>query len=953
MKWIISIYSVFLTIHSVAQVDTTFIYNLNTAFGPLDIRISKAANQHYFLEENKTFSFREENGVRTNTYLDMTDWNSSAYDHGNLREQIGEVKKFVMNYRLLKPDNYDEQYKDGYPLVLMLHGRLERGNCADGNCYHATAEYSPVTNNPAAPTSAASELLNNDYNLVHGGLNYLEAHQLAAGRLPNDPSLPAKSFAGFVVFPQNLNGWDERAVEDAIRLVRLMVKKYNIDENRIYINGVSNGGHGAYEAIKRAPWLFASAIMFSAADDALITSQNLSSRISHIPLWLFQGGVDINPTVKETEGYIRSFRSVGANVRYTLYPQLGHGTWNAAFDEPDFFTWMLGTRNSNIHVFAGNAAICKTTGEGAKLELPQGYASYQWEQNGQIISGADSASYAAMMPGAYRARFSSIKNPTEVDWSSWSAIVQVTEQNPTQAEANQIGTVLLKDLNGYANARLEATGDFAHYYWYKNGVLLDLPGNQDDTLKLATINPSYGKGEYSLRVAGYDNCKSPPSVVKKVIFNDQAQVKLITPANFTAQNLSPSEISLAWTDISGDAAYEIWRRKISATDTTAWIMATLTQINTASFADNHLLPSSNYQYTIRAVSVFERSNYFKEINGEYLSVTTAADTEAPSIPANLIAKQSAVKTIKLSWSPSIDNAAVGGYLISFNDQSITTDSNDTIYSVKDLAINTVYTFKVKAIDLAGNLSGESNGVDVDTYVNGLFYEHSTGAWNDLLSIDWSRPEFTGTVNDFTLQPKTQDDYFNFRFDGYISLVKEGVYQFRISSNDGSKLYLNDSLLVDNDGVHELVTVTSPIQILEAGPQRIMVEFFDYLKGDSLLVEYKGPDTNNEWTYVTAEVLRSSLITDTESNIDKAFNVYVYPNPTYNNNLNIEITSESSLAVSVNILDAMGKRLYEKVSTGTDRVISVDQNQLGILKPGLYIISVTRGRKSIIRKLLVK
>jgi hypothetical protein len=224
-------------IRSFSQVDTTLIFNSSTPFGALDIRIAKSQSDFYFLEEGKTISFREQNGTKTNSYLDMTAWDSDLYTQGNLRERVGGRDDLVMNYRLLKPQNYNAAYPQGYPLVIVLHGLQERGNCAGSNCYHASTNYSPNENIPAASIAADSRLLNNDYNLVHGGSNYLEAYFENGNSLPDDPNLSPRAFPGFVLFPQNLNGWEASSAEDAIRLVRLMIKKYNININRIYING--------------------------------------------------------------------------------------------------------------------------------------------------------------------------------------------------------------------------------------------------------------------------------------------------------------------------------------------------------------------------------------------------------------------------------------------------------------------------------------------------------------------------------------------------------------------------------------------------------------------------------------------------------------------------------------------------------------------------------------------
>jgi predicted peptidase len=116
----------------------------------------------------------------------------------------------------------------------------------------------------------------------------------ANGRLPNDPTLPSRSFPGFVLFPQNINGWTTVSVQDAIKLVRLIAKKYNIDENRIYVEGLSNGGYAVYETIKRASWLFSAAFAMSAVSDAGVTYYHLEPTIADIPMWIFQGGQDTN-----------------------------------------------------------------------------------------------------------------------------------------------------------------------------------------------------------------------------------------------------------------------------------------------------------------------------------------------------------------------------------------------------------------------------------------------------------------------------------------------------------------------------------------------------------------------------------------------------------------------------------------------------------------------------------
>ena len=113
MKKIVGFWVIYLSacLVSLAQVDTTEIYNPSKPYGALDIRIAKSATDYYYLQENVTFSFRESSpGVKSNTFYDMTSWDSSPYSQGNLREKNGVKDNFIMNYRLLFPKNYTTSY---------------------------------------------------------------------------------------------------------------------------------------------------------------------------------------------------------------------------------------------------------------------------------------------------------------------------------------------------------------------------------------------------------------------------------------------------------------------------------------------------------------------------------------------------------------------------------------------------------------------------------------------------------------------------------------------------------------------------------------------------------------------------------------------------------------------------------------------------------------------------
>jgi hypothetical protein len=954
--------SVVFVFKSFSQVDTTFIYNTNTPYGTLDIRIAKSNTRYYFLQENSTFSFRENSGARTNTFADMTAWDSSPYAEGHLREKIDGSEKFIMNYRLLKPGSYTESYSKGFPLLIMMHGSGERGNCWRSNCYHATSAYDPNVNDPPAPTSPDEELLNNDHNLIHGGKFFLDAVTKAGTMLPDNAALPIGAFPGLVLFPQNLNGWSGDAVQDMIRIVRLLVKKYNIDEDRIYITGLSNGGHGVYQALKRAPWLFSSAILMSAIDDGFITSVNMQSEIAHVPLWIFQGELDQNPAVNETRNFVKKFRDAGAVIRYTEYAGVGHTTWNLAFKEPDYIPWLLGHNMGSVHVFAGSPTICG--GNGTDLKLPDGFYAYQWEKNGQIISGESSAVYNARTPGNYRGRFSRISStPSEAQWNDWSPIVEVKTSTAPSTSIVQYGTAHLRDLNGTNEAKLEAAGDFAHYYWYKNGVLVDLPGDQDDTVKTFVIKPGTcssnctNNGLYTLQVANFDNCKSQPTQGRQVYFSDQAPLNITAGTEFTATKGAGSAVTLQWKDnATNESGYEIWRRhKIGENPFSMWEMATLTNSNATSYTDTKLLPTTTYQYKIRAVGIGGRSNYTPADINQAIEIVTGQDTQKPTVPANLILRRTGIESARLTWSPSTDDSQLANYVISYEDAIVNVPATDTAVSLTSLKINSTYNFTVTAVDVAGNSSDPSKTLVFISDVTGLFYEHSPGYWPSLDSVNFSNPEYVGFVRDFTLREKTQDDFFYFRFDGFLYVETPGSYSFRLSSNDGSRLYLKGSRIIDNNGLRDdLATKTSSAQNLVEGPNRLTVEFFEYSEADSLAVEYQGPDTNNEWILIPASALRSSLVTAVDPSINHELILNVFPNPSRQEDLRIQLESLHQSPVRITMLDPIGRAVHsadyhpDELRDGISLLSEARK-----LPSGVYFIRAKQGTTVSLRKVIIR
>jgi len=77
------------------------------------------------------------------------------------------------------------------------------------------------------------------------------------------------------------------------------------------------------------------------------------------------------------------------------------------------------------------------------------------------------------------------------------------------------------------------------------------------------------------------------------------------------------------------------------------------------------------------------------------------------------------------------------------------------------------------------------------------------------------------------------------FEGYLDIAYAGTYEFWLASDDGSKLYIGDKTVVDNDGDHGVITATGNIN-LEPGRHPIRVEYFNGGGGSWLGAWFAGP-----------------------------------------------------------------------------------------------------------------
>jgi len=129
---------------------------------------------------------------------------------------------------------------------------------------------------------------------------------------------------------------------------------------------------------------------------------------------------------------------------------------------------------------------------------------------------------------------------------------------------------------------------------------------------------------------------------------------------------------------------------------------------------------------------------------------------------------------------------------------------------------------------------------VDPKVNGLRYRMYEGKWTALPDLSGSSPQASGIA--FGFDPdKLPVPRFDFAlvFDGFLAVDQPGWYTFYTRSNDGSRLYIDGKMVVDNDLEH-LVQERSGKLLLTAGRHPLAVVYFQSGGGRALQVLYEGP-----------------------------------------------------------------------------------------------------------------
>jgi predicted peptidase len=126
------------------------------------------------------------------------------------------------------------------------------------------------------------------------------------------------------------------SVDELNALLTKVIKKYRIDEDRVYLTGLSMGGFGTWEFATKHPERFAAIAPVCGGGDS-----HRINELINVPVWAFHGAKDDVVPVERSIEMVNALNCCGGNARLTIYPEANHNSWDAAYSNPELFRWLL------------------------------------------------------------------------------------------------------------------------------------------------------------------------------------------------------------------------------------------------------------------------------------------------------------------------------------------------------------------------------------------------------------------------------------------------------------------------------------------------------------------------------------------------------------------------------------------------------------------------------------
>lgn len=135
-------------------------------------------------------------------------------------------------------------------------------------------------------------------------------------------------------FGSSGGGWSAEPGEQAVDLVKEMIKSLPVDEKRIYVIGFSMGGFGTCHLMRSEPRLFAAGVAVAGCGGS-------PDAFKRKPLWLFHAADDDVVKIQGSRDFAEQLNR-SKTFKFTEYPNGGHGIPDRVFNSPEVHTWLFG-----------------------------------------------------------------------------------------------------------------------------------------------------------------------------------------------------------------------------------------------------------------------------------------------------------------------------------------------------------------------------------------------------------------------------------------------------------------------------------------------------------------------------------------------------------------------------------------------------------------------------------
>ena len=302
--------------------------------------------------------------------------------------------------------------------------------------------------------------------------------------------------------------------------------------------------------------------------------------------------------------------------------------------------------------------------------------------------------------GTYTVRF---KRTAGSEWSAWSPKPAVIKSKSTTQTADiQVAgahSKVLTALDGSTTVPLTLPDGFLNYEWFRTSDNQRVDTNQVFNAPVGTY-----KARYSEQF-GCSTLFSPDFTV----IDANGSPKPEPATALTAVPVTPGINKLTWSQAAGatdaQSGFEVYRSAVSGGP---YSFVRLLSPSASTFNDSSLNANTLYYYRVRAVNGTGAA-----VSSNEAVSRTASDNMPPTAPANLTATVKSNTSALLKWSAATDNVGVVRYDIYVNGVKLYA-TTQLQFTVGQMDSTSFYTFVVKAVDSADNVSPPSNQATLNT-----------------------------------------------------------------------------------------------------------------------------------------------------------------------------------------------------------------------------------------------